>query len=74
MLFIALGIHVFDHGHNVPSDQTRTAWEKLVHHVGAINGYDISNTLPKKKTVTIEKPEHTQDALDEHKLATNRRD
>ena len=65
VLFIALGIHVFDYDHNVSSDQTRNALEKLVHHVRAINGYDISNALPKKKAVTIEKPEYTQDALDD---------
>ena len=52
----------------------RTTWEKLVHHVGKIHGHDISNKLLNKKRVTIDKHEHTQDALDEHQFDTERRD
>ena len=44
----------------------RTTWEKIVHHVGTIYGHDISNELQNKKTVTINKPEHTQDVLEKH--------
>ena len=43
-----------------------TTWEKLVHHVGTLHGYDIKNELPNKNTVIIPKPEHTPYALDEH--------
>ena len=45
-------------------------WEKLVHHVGTIHEHEIINGLLNKKTVIIPKLEHTQDALDEHQLAT----
>ena len=33
-----------------------------------------SQQVTKKKTVIIPKSDHTQDALDEHQLATERRD
>ena len=48
--------------------------ERLVHHVKKIHKHDIRNELPNKKKVLIPKPEHTQAALDEHQLATKRRD
>ena len=44
----ALGIHVFDYGQNTSANQIRTAWGKLVHHVGTINGHDIRNKLLNK--------------------------
>ena len=69
-----LGIHVFDYGQKTSSDQIKTTWKKLVHHVGTINGYDISNELINKKRLNISKPEQTQDVLDAHQLATKRRD
>ena len=70
----ALGIHVFDYNHKAPADQIRATWEKLAHYVGTIHGYDISKELPNKKRWNISKTEHTQDASDEHQLATKRRD
>ena len=51
----------------------RTTWEKLVHHAGKIHEHEIRNDLINKKRVTIVKYDHTQDALDEHQLATERR-
>ena len=47
---------------------------KLVHNVGTIHGHDISNDLLYKKRLNIDKPKHTQDALDEYQLVTNIRD
>jgi hypothetical protein len=45
---------VFDSGAKEAADQMRTTWEKIVHHVGAIYGQDISNKLQQnKKTVII---------------------
>ena len=67
-------IHVFDYGQKDSSDQMRTIWEKLVHHVGTMQGHDIRNKLINKERVTISKPNHTQDELDEHQLATERRE
>ena len=70
----ALDNHIFEYGQKASSDQMITTWEKLVHHVGTIHGHNISNWLLNKKTVIITKPGHTQYALDEHQLATGRRD
>ena len=52
----ALGNHVFDYGQNSSTDQMRTTWDKLVHHVGTIHGHNISNKLLNKNTVIITKP------------------
>ena len=51
-----------------------TTWENLLHHVRTIHGHVISNELLNENRVTIAKPETNQDALDEHQLATKRRD
>ena len=69
-----LGNHVFDYGQIEPEDQMRTIREKLLHNVGIIIRHNISNKLLNDNTVIIPKPEHTQDSLDEHQLATERRD
>ena len=52
----------------------RATWEKLLHHVGTIHKHGIIKYLLNKKRVNISKPKHTQDALDEHQLATKIRD
>jgi hypothetical protein len=53
-LCAALSNPVFDSGAKEAADQMRTTWEKIVHHVGAIYGQDISNKLQQnKKTVII---------------------
>jgi hypothetical protein len=44
----------------------RTTWEKIVHHVGTIDGHDISNELLNKKTVLILEPEYTLEVLKKH--------
>ena len=49
-------------------------WEKLVHNVIKIHGYDIINKLINKNTAIIPTPDHTKDALDERQLATEKRD
>jgi hypothetical protein len=61
-LCAALSNHVFDYGQKgATSDQMRTTWEKIVHHVGTIYyGHDISNKLQNEKTVVITKPKHAQ--------------
>ena len=51
----------------------RTTWDNIVQPVGTIHGHDIINELHNNKTVIIPRPEHTQDVLDEHQLATKRR-
>ena len=47
----------------------RNKLEKLVHNVGTIHGYGISNELLNKNTIIITKPDHTQYELYEHQLA-----
>jgi hypothetical protein len=44
----------------------RTSWEKLVQHVGAAYGQDISNELHNKTTVTISQPVHTAAVMTRH--------
>ena len=68
----ALVIYVFDYDQKASADQMRTTWEKLVHYVGTIHEHEISNELLNKNTLIIPKPEHTQDALDEHQLSTKK--
>jgi hypothetical protein len=65
-LCAALTSHVFEYGQKGAAEQMRATWEKIVHHVGAIYGYDISNELQNKKTVVIPKPEHTKDVMNKH--------
>jgi hypothetical protein len=65
-LCAALGNHVFDYSQKGAADQMRTTWETIVHHVSTIYGHDISNELLIKKTVIIDKPEHSQDVLNKH--------
>jgi hypothetical protein len=42
----------------------RTTWEKIVHHIGTINGHKVSNELQNKKTIPVTKPVHSQEVLD----------
>ena len=44
----------------------RTSWKKLVQYVGTNYAEDISNELQNKKTVTLNKPEHTPEILARH--------
>ena len=44
----ALGNHVLDYSQKASSDQIRTTWEKLVHHIVTIHGQNISNELLNK--------------------------
>jgi hypothetical protein len=57
---------VFNYGQKGAADQSRTTWEKIVHHVGTIHGHDISNELLNRKEIPIEKPDYPQDILDQH--------
>jgi hypothetical protein len=70
-LCAALSNHVFDYGQKgATSDQMRTTWEKIVHHVGTIYyGHDISNKLQNEKTVVITKPKHAQACPSSHTQA-----
>ena len=52
----------------------RTTWQNLVNYAGTIHGHNISNENQNKKTIIIPKLDHTQAVLDEHQLATKRRD
>ena len=74
VLCSALDNRVFYYGQKASSDQLRTTWDNLVHHIGKIHGHNISNGLMNKKTLVITKPYHYQDSLDEHQFATIRRD
>jgi hypothetical protein len=65
-LCAALGSHVFDYGQKGAADNMRTAWEKVVHHVGTIYGHDISNELQNHKFIIIDEPHHTKEVLDKH--------
>jgi hypothetical protein len=62
----ALGNHAFDYGQKAATDQMRTTWEKIVHHVGTIYGHDISNKQLNKKTVLIPEPKYTPEVLAKH--------
>ena len=55
-LYSALRKNVFDYGQKASADQMITTWEKIVHHVGTIHGYNISNELLNNKTIIITKP------------------
>ena len=72
-LCAALGEHVFDYGQKGAADQSRTTWEKIVHHVGTIHGHDISNELLNRREIPIPKPEYAQGILDQHADAETKR-
>jgi hypothetical protein len=65
-LCITLGNNVFDYGQKAAADQMRTTWEKLVQHVDASYGQDITDKLQNKKTVTLVQPAHAADVLLRH--------
>jgi hypothetical protein len=72
-LCAALGEHVFDYGQKGAADQSRTTWEKIVHHVGTIHGHDISNELLNRTEIPIPKPQYSQATLDQHADAEKKR-
>jgi hypothetical protein len=59
-LCMTLGTNVFDYGQKAAADQMRTTWDKLVQHVGASFGQDISREL------SLVQPAHTADVLSRH--------
>ena len=56
-LCAALGKNAFDHGHKAAADEMRTSWEKIVQHIGATHGQDISNELQNKGHVVVTEPQ-----------------
>ena len=50
----------------------RTALKQIAKYTGTIYGQDISNELQNRAVVTIDKPQHTQDAQDKQNLRVAR--
>ena len=63
-----LGSNVFDFGPKASPDQMKASWEKVVIHMGASLGPDISNELGKRRRLILTKPTYSEEILDRHRI------